>query len=160
PNRDNIVLASAVVSVPMALKAGASIRPIEGALDDLAREVGVERVSVENDPDRPFHVRFLIARRARTFPPLPGTMPTLFDAESQSYLGLYLGQTLGGHDFLSFVSSWPHMLVGGTTGSGKTTFIRSLLKQIGRRDPNVVKVVVVDGKGEVDYLNLLDQSFF
>lgn len=52
------------------------------------------------------------------------------------------------------------MLVGGTTGSGKTTFIRSLLRQLGRFNSRYLDVVVVDGKGEVDYFNVLPPEFF
>jgi S-DNA-T family DNA segregation ATPase FtsK/SpoIIIE len=84
----------------------------------------------------------------------------LAEEDSQSYLGLRMGETLEGHDFLSFVSSWPHMLVGGSTNSGKTTFIRSLLLQLARLDPKFAKVVIVDGKQEVDYLNLLPVEVF
>jgi hypothetical protein len=160
PDPEKVVLGPALLTVSMALKAGASIKPIESTVEDLAREVGVASVSVENDPDRPFHVRFLVARRHRHFPSLPDVQAPPVEAESQSYLGLYLGQTLAGHDFPSFVSSWPHMLVGGTTGSGKTTFIRSLLRQAGRMNPDLVDVVVVDGKGEIDYFNLLASEYF
>jgi S-DNA-T family DNA segregation ATPase FtsK/SpoIIIE len=52
------------------------------------------------------------------------------------------------------------MLIGGTTGSGKTTFIRSLLRQINARDPELVKVAIIDGKGEIDYFNVVDGNFF
>lgn len=160
PDIEKVTVAPALYSVSMALRAGASIRPIENALDDLAREVGVPSISVENDPARPYHLRFVIARRDRKFPQLPEQQAPLSDADSQSYLGLYLGSTLDGRDFNSFVSSWPHMLVGGTTGSGKTTFIRSLLTQMNRVSPEYLNVLIVDGKGEIDYLNVLKPDHF
>jgi len=160
PDIEKVTVAPALYSVSMALRAGASIRPIENALDDLAREVGVPSISVENDPSRPYHLRFVIARRDRKFPQLPEQQAPLFDVDSQSYLGLYLGSTLDGRDFNSFVSSWPHMLIGGTTGSGKTTFIRSLLTQMNRVDPGYLNVLIVDGKGEIDYINVLKPDRF
>lgn len=160
PNQDHIVVGPSLIAVSMALQAGASIRPIESAEEDLAREVGVQSVTVENDPDRPFHVRFLAARRDRQFLNIPEAPPQLVDEDTQSYLGLYLGSTLQGEDFMSFISSWPHMLVGGTTGSGKTTFIRSILLQLGRLDSAMVRVIVVDGKGEIDYLKVLGPEYF
>jgi len=160
PDIEKVTVAPALYSVSMALRAGASIRPIENALDDLAREVGVPSISVENDPARPYHLRFVIARRDRKFPQLPEQQAPLSDADSQSYLGLYLGSTLDGRDYNSFVSSWPHMLVGGTTGSGKTTFIRSLLTQMNRIGPEYLNVLIVDGKGEIDYLNVLKTDHF
>jgi S-DNA-T family DNA segregation ATPase FtsK/SpoIIIE len=52
------------------------------------------------------------------------------------------------------------MLIGGTTGSGKTTFIKSLLRQINARDPAFVNVAIIDGKGEIDYFNVVERSFF
>jgi hypothetical protein len=160
PDPDNIAVAPALYAVSMALRAGASIKPIEGALDDLAREVGVPNISVENDLTRPFHLRFIITRTDRQFPDLPDKQAPHTESETQSYLGLYLGTTLDGRDYNSYVSLWPHMLVGGTSGSGKTTFVRSLLRQLNRVDARYIKLAVVDGKGEPDYLGVLDPDHF
>ncbi len=160
PQRESVIIGPSLFTVSMALQAGSSLRPIEASVDDLAREVGVQSISVENDPERPFHIRFLVARRERQFPSLPETLPPLIEANSQSYLGLYLGRTLEGKDHVSFLSSWPHLLVGGATGSGKTTFLRSLLKQLSQLDPKFVKAAVIDGKGEIDYLQVLSPDHF
>jgi energy-coupling factor transporter ATP-binding protein EcfA2 len=158
PDVENVMVGPSLLAVAMALRAGAALRPIEAALDDLAREVGVTSVSVENDPFRPFHVRFLVERRQRDFPELP-LVPAPVVADDR-YLGFHLGQTLEGDDYLSFASDWPHMLIGGTTGSGKTTFIKSLLRQVNRSDPSYVQVAVIDGKGEIDYFNIVEDGFF
>jgi hypothetical protein len=160
PEATHIVTGPSLVAVSMALEAGESIRPIEAALDDLAREVGVASISVENDPDRPFYIRFLLPRPDRVFPSLPEQVAPIVEVESQSYVGVYLGQTLEGGSYPSFLSSWPHMLVGGTTGSGKTTFIRSIVRQFDRFDPALIKLVLVDGKGEIDYLNIIPAEYF
>jgi DNA helicase HerA-like ATPase len=63
-----------------------------------------------------------------------------------------------GKPFRSHVSEWPHLLVAGTTGSGKTTFLRSLLLQVAMDED--ARVVVVDGKGEVDYVGLVPPTSF
>ncbi len=159
PDSGNILVGPSLLAVPMALRAGAALRPIEAVLDDLAREVGVSSISVENDPIRPFHVRFLVERREREFPELPPAGAPMLGRD-ESYLGFFLGQTLEGENLLSFASDWPHMLIGGTTGSGKTTFIKSLLHQINSRDPAFVNVAIIDGKGEIDYLNVVDTALF
>jgi len=160
PDPANVLVGPSLLAVSMALRAGAALRPIEAALDDLAREVGVSSISVENDPIRPFHVRFLVERREREFPELPPESAPMVSSDGDSYLGFHLGKTLEGKDFVSFASDWPHMLIGGTTGSGKTTFIKSLLRQINSRDPQFVKVAIIDGKGEIDYFNVVDSAFF
>ena len=160
PEESAMVVGPSLIAVPMALQAGASIRPIESALDDLAREVGVNHVYVENDPTRAFHVRFMVPRPDRMFPELPDQLPPLVDVESQAYVGVDVGQTLEGGAYATFLSSWPHMLVGGTTGSGKTTFLRSILRQLARMRAPEIKVVVVDGKGEIDYINVVPVDHF
>lgn len=159
PDYADITRGPSLLSVPMPLASGASIRPIESSLEDLAREVAVSSVDVENDPERAYHIRFLVARPDRQFPSLPDTAAPLVDPEDLAYQGFYLGRTLEGDDFLSFMSSWPHMLVSGTTGSGKTTFIQSLLRQLGSRPSETVSVAIIDGKGEFDYYEILDESF-
>jgi S-DNA-T family DNA segregation ATPase FtsK/SpoIIIE len=52
------------------------------------------------------------------------------------------------------------MLVGGTTGSGKTTFVKSLLRQFASMDPAAVDAVIIDGKREMDYWGALPKSHF
>src|SRR5262249_37342028 len=117
PDLANVLVGPSLLAVSMALRAGAALRPIEAALDDLSREVGVSGISVENDPIRPFHVRFLVERPERQFPELPPWAAPMVSPDADSYLGFHLGKTLEGEDFVSFASDWPHMLIGGTTGS-------------------------------------------
>ena len=52
------------------------------------------------------------------------------------------------------------MLVAGTTGSGKTTFLKSILRQLGAFSAQKLQVIVVDGKGDTDYLGLLPSTMF
>jgi hypothetical protein len=149
-----------LISAPFALEFGESIRPIENSLTDLAREVGVTTLEVRNHPDLSGHVEFLIPRQHRYFPELPSDPAPLFSPESQQYLGLHLGQQIDGSPFISFVSSWPHMLVGGTSGSGKTTFLRSVLAQFAHLTSHEIQVIIIDGKGEVDFVGLLPDELF
>jgi hypothetical protein len=149
-----------LISAPFSLEFGESLRPIENALTDLAREVGVSTLEVRNHPRLAGHLEFLIARASRDFPKIPTESAPLFDGLSQSYLGLHLGQEIDGSPFVSFVSSWPHMLVGGTSGSGKTTFLRSILVQLAHLSQQQLQTIVIDGKGEVDFIGLLPNSLF
>ena len=149
-----------LVSISLPLAAGRPIREIAAAEKDLAREVGVEALEVQNDPERPFFVRFIMLRPHREFPDAPAEGARPISTEDAAYLGVYLGQSIDGTDQEVFISSWPHALVGGTTGSGKTTLLRSILSQVAARDPDLGRIIVVDGKGETDYYGLgADASF-
>jgi S-DNA-T family DNA segregation ATPase FtsK/SpoIIIE len=52
------------------------------------------------------------------------------------------------------------MLVGGTSGSGKTTFLRSILVQLAHLSQQQLQTIIIDGKGEVDFIGLLPNSLF
>lgn len=150
-----------LVSVPVSYTAGESLRPIESATDDIARELGVPTVSVENDPDHPYHIRFLVPRRTRTFPEIPdGDAVWCDDSGNGRYFGIWLGAGVDGTPHRSFVSEWPHLLVAGTTGSGKTTFLKSMLVQLDQIPVGEVTIAIVDGKGEYDYVGLVGEQRF
>jgi S-DNA-T family DNA segregation ATPase FtsK/SpoIIIE len=93
----------------------------------------------------------------RRFPLPPKKIST---APTDSYLPIYVGQKLNGDDHISTVQSWPHALVAGTTGSGKTLFLTGLIKQIANESRFPSKLIVVDGKGESDYFGAASTSAY
>lgn len=156
-----LTIGPSLVGVSLRLRMGAQLGAIERRLDDIMRDLGMgersREVSVANDLE-PSAIRFLIPRKTRVYPHLPAEeLSPVLDGE---YLPIWIGQTLDGGDYHSCVESWPHMLVGGTSGSGKTTFLRTVISQCGRFGRRAVQMIVVDGKGDTDYLNLLPQESF
>jgi hypothetical protein len=149
-----------LVAVSVELAAGESLRPIEVATKDIARELGVPGISVENDPQRPYHIRFLVPRSERVFPRMPGETPLPWAPEHGQYFGIWIGAGIEGEPYRGFVSDWPHLLVAGTTGSGKTTFLKSLLVQLDALAPGDIQFAVIDGKGEYDYIDLVKAEHF
>ena len=62
-------------------------------------------------------------------------------------LGLALGKTVSGEPFFADLSTMPHLLVAGATGSGKSVCINVLLcSLLLRHDPNEVKLLLIDPK--------------
>ena len=160
PTTESVRGGPTLIAISLPLVPGSSIREIQGAAVDLAREIGIESLEVENDPARAMHVRFLMVRPDRLYPPLPTRTAVFASADAGAYLGLYVGQNAVGDDVHAYLSAWPHALVGGQTGSGKTTFLRSLLAQANRVSPSYLRSIVVDGKGETDYFGLLETDHF
>jgi S-DNA-T family DNA segregation ATPase FtsK/SpoIIIE len=63
------------------------------------------------------------------------------------HLGLALGKTVNGDPFFADLSSMPHLLVAGATGSGKSVCINVILcSLLLRHDPNELKLLLVDPK--------------
>ena len=105
----------------------------------------------------------LAAETVRIMAPIPGTslvgieIPnlnrssvTLGDVIGKAHGGplmLGIGKDVGGESIVSDLSKMPHLLIGGTTGSGKSVAINSMLMSIlMRATPSEVRVILIDPK--------------
>ena len=141
----------------IALYPGASLSAIQRSAQDIARELGVSSVEISNDESQKGYVRILVPRRDRKFPLPPDGIAK---CGSDEYLPLYVGQKLNGDDHISSLNTWPHALIAGTTGSGKTSFLRGLITQVSNNQGFRSQLIVVDGKGESDYFGIAPASAF
>ena len=67
--------------------------------------------------------------------------------ESKSLLTLALGKDIAGNPLIIDLARMPHMLVGGTTGSGKSVCINSMiLSLLYKCDPSQLRLVLIDPK--------------
>ncbi|MDD5595050.1 MAG: DNA translocase FtsK [Candidatus Omnitrophica bacterium] len=67
--------------------------------------------------------------------------------KSDSKLTLALGKDIAGHPVVTDLADMPHLLIAGTTGSGKTVCVNSLiLSMLFRATPNELKFLMVDPK--------------
>jgi len=67
--------------------------------------------------------------------------------KSASKLTLALGKDIAGHPVITDLGDMPHLLIAGTTGSGKTVCVNSLiLAMLFRATPNELKLLMVDPK--------------
>ncbi len=68
-------------------------------------------------------------------------------AESRFHLPLCLGKTIGGEPVVAELSKMPHLLVAGTTGSGKSVAINTMiLSLLYRLKPEECRLIMVDPK--------------
>ena len=69
------------------------------------------------------------------------------DAETKMHLPLYLGKDAAGDAIVADLASMPHMLIAGTTGSGKSVCINAILmSMLMTRTPEDVRLILVDPK--------------
>lgn len=146
----------------MRLREGAKVRDLQSRIQDISRDAGfgdaAGAISIEND-NEPRTVRVEMPRPDREFPPLPGNaLPAI--GSRGGYLPILVGQEIDGRDHESSVEEWPHMLVAGTTNSGKTTFLKSILRQAARHGAGRLRTLIVDGKGDTDYFGIVPQDMF
>jgi S-DNA-T family DNA segregation ATPase FtsK/SpoIIIE len=67
--------------------------------------------------------------------------------DSSSSLTVALGKDIAGHPIVADLAKMPHLLVAGTTGSGKSVGINAtILSLLYKSDPNNVRMILIDPK--------------
>ncbi|WP_188579480.1 DNA translocase FtsK [Azorhizobium oxalatiphilum] len=67
--------------------------------------------------------------------------------EARAKLGLCLGKTIGGEPVIADLARMPHLLVAGTTGSGKSVAINTMiLSLLYRHAPEACRLIMIDPK--------------
>ncbi len=79
---------------------------------------------------------------------LEGVLPILFEDRSlERALPIYIGKTVVGENFIVDLAAAPHLLVAGSTGSGKSVFLHALVESLIRGPRSrLCRLVLVDPK--------------
>ena len=68
-------------------------------------------------------------------------------ADSEARLPLIMGEDIGGEPFVTDLAAMPHMLVAGTTGSGKSVAVNAMiLSLMSKLTPDQCKFIMIDPK--------------
>ncbi len=77
------------------------------------------------------------------------------------YPAVAIGAQIDYAPLWAYLDELPHLLVGGTTGSGKSVFLRSVLWQLtSLYGPEELDLVLIDAKGLADYLDFVNAPHF
>src|SRR5690606_14553686 len=94
---------------------------------DLARSLSTVSVRVaEVIPGKPY-VGLEIPNEVRELAPLGECIKSEAYDEQKSPLTLALGKDIGGHPVVADLARMPHLLIAGTTGSGKSVGINAMV---------------------------------
>jgi hypothetical protein len=144
----DIVVGPSVVQVPFEVLPGKKLNPLQAQSQDLARDLGVPSVRIDNYRDRPMHAVLELPRTHREIPDVTG----LQRRSDDPVVELALGVDFEFETYWVSLADLPHLLIAGTTGSGKSVFVRSLLWQLTHLyGAEEVEIVLIDAKGMRDY---------
>ena len=126
---------------------GVKASQITNLARDLARSLSVVSLRVvENIPGKT-SVWLEIPNEVRETVRLSDVIASQAYEESTSPLSLALGKDIAGHPVVTDLSKMPHLLIAGTTGSGKSVFINSLvLNLVYKATPEQVRMIMIDPK--------------
>ncbi|MCL7944541.1 DNA translocase FtsK 4TM domain-containing protein [Marinobacter sp. ATCH36] len=126
---------------------GVKVSKISNLAKDLARSLAVLSVRVVEVIPGKSVVGIEIPNEEREMVRLSEVLNARVFKESSSALTLALGNDIGGNPMVANLSKMPHLLVAGTTGSGKSVGVNAmLLSMLLKATPEEVRFIMVDPK--------------
>jgi S-DNA-T family DNA segregation ATPase FtsK/SpoIIIE len=127
--------------------AGVKVSQISNLAKDLARSLSTVSVRVvEIIPGKPY-VGLEIPNEVRELVALGEIVKSAVYDELKSPLTLALGKDIGGHPMVADLARMPHLLIAGTTGSGKSVAINAMvLSLLYKSTPEHVRLIMIDPK--------------
>ena len=136
-----------VTMFELELGAGVKVSQISSLANDMARALGAGAVRVVAPLPGKHTIGIEVPNnekekvRLRDMLKLSGSKP------SRMYIPLFLGKDSAGQALVSDLTEMPHLLIAGTTGSGKSVCINSIIASILlTKRPDEVKMILVDPK--------------
>jgi S-DNA-T family DNA segregation ATPase FtsK/SpoIIIE len=126
---------------------GVKVSQIANLAKDLARSLSVVSVRiVEVIPGKSF-VGLEIPNEYRQLVTLGEILKSRAYDDMASPLTLALGKDIGGHSVVADLARMPHLLIAGTTGSGKSVGINAMVLSIlYKTQPEQVRLIMIDPK--------------
>ena len=126
--------------------AGVKYGKITGLADDLCLAMQAESVLIDRIPGKST-VGIQIPNQTREQISLRELLQSEMYQRSSSKLTLALGKTIHGEPYMTDLAVMPHLLIAGSTGTGKSVAINSMLSSIlFRATPDEVRLIMIDPK--------------
>jgi DNA segregation ATPase FtsK/SpoIIIE, S-DNA-T family len=126
--------------------AGVKYSKITGLADDLCLAMQAESVLIDRIPGKST-VGIQIPNASRETISLRELLESEAYRRSASKLTLALGKTIHGEPFVSDLATMPHLLIAGSTGTGKSVSVNAMISSIlFRASPDEVRFIMIDPK--------------
>jgi S-DNA-T family DNA segregation ATPase FtsK/SpoIIIE len=126
--------------------AGVKYSKITGLADDLCLAMQAESVLIDRIPGKST-VGIQIPNPNRELISMRELLEADVYKRSVSKLTLALGKTIHGEPFVSDLATMPHLLIAGSTGTGKSVSVNAMLSSIlFRATPDDVRLIMIDPK--------------
>ncbi len=127
--------------------AGVKVSRITGLVDDIALNLAAEGVRIEAPIPGKAAVGIELANKARETVYIRELIDSDEFRSQKSKLGFPVGKDIEGKIITGDIAKMPHLLIAGTTGSGKSVFTNSIIMSIlYHASPEEVKLILVDPK--------------
>lgn len=129
------------------LEQGVKLTKVTNLSNDLALALGVTSVRIAPIPDEISTVGIEVPNKIVNTVSLKELIESDNFSKATSKLSFAIGKDIGGTAIVGNISKLPHMLIAGTTGSGKSVCMNSLiLSLLYKARPDEVKFIMIDPK--------------
>ena len=126
---------------------GVKISKITGLVDDIALNLATAGVRIEAPIPNKAAVGIEVPNKTVESVPFREMVDTKEFRETKSKLGAVLGKSISGDIVIADIAKMPHILIAGTTGSGKSVCVNSIIMSIlFRSTPDEVRFLMIDPK--------------
>ncbi len=127
--------------------AGVKISRITGLADDIALRLATTGVRIEAPIPNKAAIGIEVPNRVSGSVCLRDLIGSKEFGEARSKLTVALGKDIGGQIVLADLAKMPHLLIAGTTGSGKSVCTNSMIQSVlFRARPEEVRLLLIDPK--------------
>ncbi|MCR5347546.1 MAG: DNA translocase FtsK [Fretibacterium sp.] len=143
----HIVVGPSVIQFQIELAPGTKVNRVSGLTNELTMALAVVSVRVEAPiPGMPY-VGIEIPNSRRRSIPLRAALEDETFQGTKARLPLPMGMQVDSRFLVCGLEDMPHLLVAGTTGSGKSVFVNAcILGMCSRRTPDELRLILVDPK--------------
>ena len=129
------------------IEAGTKLSKLENLEKDIALALGTSSVRIAAMPNKIATVGIEIPNKVVSTVYLRDIIDSAEFKNSSSRLTFAIGQNISGDAIVGNIAKMPHLLVAGTTGSGKSVCLNSLILSIlYKASPDEVKFIMIDPK--------------
>ena len=143
----NVTRGPSVTRYEVELEKGVRLSKLTSASEDLALSLGATGVRIAAIPDKISVVGIEVPNRAVNMVTLREVIDSTEFSKAKSKASFAVGKDIGGNCIVGNITKLPHMLIAGTTGSGKSVCMNSIIISIlYKASPDDVKLIMVDPK--------------
>ena len=142
-----VVHGPSVTRYEFTLDQGVKLSKITNLADDIALALGASGVRIAPVPNKISAVGIEVPNKAVTSVRIRDVVASRAFAEHPSPVAFAVGKDIGGSCIVGNIAKLPHVLIAGTTGSGKSVCTNSLIVSLlYKSTPDEVRFIMVDPK--------------
>ena len=143
----NVIRGPAVTRYELELDQGVKLNKITNLSGDIALALGASAVRVAPIPDKISTVGIEVPNRQVSPVCIRDVLGSTAFTDSPSKVSFAVGKDISGRPIVGNIAKLPHMLIAGTTGSGKSVCTNSLIVSLlYKATPEEVRLIMVDPK--------------